>query len=694
MSPTVKLELCKSIEGLSAKDRASVYKDFEEKHGVAVRTQRRWVQQYREQMDKGYTPKFNRTGRPRVFDRESCEIGVERYEKEILKNRRAHVGDIDLFNHLIVAKKEQLAEAGKPAEFKQPSIRTMYRTLSVMATPGPHQLIVPKKPQKTDQNRLDSASSVRNAVCFAVTAKLLTLKGLLFETSVKGFALKNFDVCGVKYSDNNHTSGTTMFLPKRLEDEFNSKTTDGQAVPSWVTCRIGTNISADGTIDPIVLFWKPGSKLYNGSQLHVHILKHMTVQGKSVQLWMLPNDIDMSVVFRRYFNDVTVPQLRKDRERLGVANDHERRSVQTFDGDRPQVEAVSHDETRTSFENEHIMAFKLSPSRSGVEQANDRGSGYRSIHTLLRGNRSTWRNRFSELPMTESLKLTIAVFKAWLKPLLTSVSAVKIKLFCSLLCELSWILPQAFHERPIRKSFAMTGLWPYNLEIILSDTSGWSELSKDVATHVKSRITDDTFCGELLNVGVLRECYMTDEKIPVDATCATSVPREDCELMRRRAHCINLPSAIARHLMWLREKEETKRLAEERKREREAKAEARRTEREEKKKKKSEEQELYSNFVNNVVVRSREATPWNTDWTCKGCGALYSVWVNSETPMIGAKTWYSWVSCSSCPNMRLCGRCKYQIKLNDHKATCPGVAAGASGYNRKPKKPSVETARS
>jgi len=102
---------------------------------------------------KGYTPKFNRNGRPRIFERETCEIGVERYEKDILKNRRAHVGDIDLFNHLIVAKKEQLAEAGKPTEFKQPSTRTMYRTLSVMATSGPHQLIVPKKPQKTDQNK-------------------------------------------------------------------------------------------------------------------------------------------------------------------------------------------------------------------------------------------------------------------------------------------------------------------------------------------------------------------------------------------------------------------------------------------------------------------------------------------------------------------------------------------------------------
>mmetsp|Transcript_17130 Transcript_17130/g.23973 ORF Transcript_17130/g.23973 Transcript_17130/m.23973 type:complete len:191 (-) Transcript_17130:74-646(-) len=186
--------------------------------------------------------------------------------------------------------------------------------------------------------------------------------------------------------------------------------------------------------------------------------------------------------------------------------------------------------------------------------------------------------------------------------------------------------------------------------------------------------------------GMLTEDYLDSIGLPKDPTCETRLPRHEMELMRRRSHCVNLPSAIERHEDWVERRAEQMRLREEKKEERRKRGEERARKEEEKRAVKAHTERVYNEYIEGVKAGSRAAVPWDNDWMCSVCQSLYSVWENNKpSTLVGKKTWYEWVTCKKC-NHRLCGKCKRVEKLSDHMSHCTGPDLGRA-HRLKPKRP-------
>mmetsp|Transcript_22819 Transcript_22819/g.34032 ORF Transcript_22819/g.34032 Transcript_22819/m.34032 type:complete len:315 (-) Transcript_22819:218-1162(-) len=151
VSPELKLQLCINVAKLRRKDRTKAYEMFYRDHGVSIRTQRDWMTSYKRQLSEGIRPSFNFTGRPRMLTHQDCSMGVTAYATEIEKDGDGKIGEIAIMNHIMDAKKERMSREGKALSFKIPSDRTVRRTMSLITTPGPNQLIVPVKPNKAKE---------------------------------------------------------------------------------------------------------------------------------------------------------------------------------------------------------------------------------------------------------------------------------------------------------------------------------------------------------------------------------------------------------------------------------------------------------------------------------------------------------------------------------------------------------------
>ena len=188
--------LCERVKNLSPGERMDVFREFSVNAKVSVRSQRRWWAAHCKQAAKGHACEFNGVGRPRSFTAEDCARGVAKCKEEVETKGRASLGDVPVVEHLTAAKKERPRSVGRPASFRLPTPRTVSRTISHLAAPGPGQLLTSCTPQKTDQLRLDSSHSVRNMICFAATllatTKLLTRSGPLFNANVKGCGTSEF----------------------------------------------------------------------------------------------------------------------------------------------------------------------------------------------------------------------------------------------------------------------------------------------------------------------------------------------------------------------------------------------------------------------------------------------------------------------------------------------------------------------
>eukprot|EP00466_Bigelowiella_natans_P011934 jgi/Bigna1/90786/estExt_fgenesh1_pg.C_790053 len=230
-----------------------------------------------------------------------------------------------------------------------------------------------------DPNRTATWHSARSAVCFATT----------LARQAPDFASK--------WGDRVRPHSLAP-----LVDTTKSKATVGKAVPTWVTAHIAANLNADGGIDPIATMHK-SPRLATTDALeptgtHRHSPKHVHARGKPVRVWLLLKSVDHEELFQLDFAEAAIPSHVQERDELCTSSALEnRRGV--FLRWRPTTGAsgllAGAPSTSSLDREENTTVMKRSPSRSGVEQPNDRGSGRRTIHRLLKQEQAGKKRRFN-----------------------------------------------------------------------------------------------------------------------------------------------------------------------------------------------------------------------------------------------------------------------------------------------------------
>ena len=193
------------------------------------------------------------------------------------------------------------------------------------------------------------------------------------------------------------------------------------------------------------------------------------------------------------------------------------RIILTLDGEEAHLNATMTHIVDSGLAATHkIEIVKFAASASKIQQPSDVGPCYRCLKQALKLERPPIK----------------AIYSSELAKMLARIDAASRRTFTAFLEDLPARLSKAFHSYNVQKGWQKSGLYPFNTEQMLSQSSDWSSLSLKEARAVRRTIpelTNYAFLHGEVRDEKLQECFGKAMRVTRETLDSTSSSNEDAD---------------------------------------------------------------------------------------------------------------------------------------------------------------------
>ena len=404
-----------------------------------------------------------------------------------------------------------------------------------------------RKGDKQSRARAVALDDLRNAVSLVAAVRAILEADEKPLSPTRMFNLDGFTF--VLSSQGSHA--LPVYIDKRVDQEMKqrglgikAKGGAGKSTTVWERVKCLALTSAAGKLHKVILHARvlpQGEK-----EPKVIRLPRMFNAGESeAVLLLLPQteDFNDKALFKKVFEEYVFPTMKKVKQREeqddvdDADNNYSDRMLLTLDGEISQLQTLTEDDLRAYMSLHNIELLKFAASSSGFQQPNDLMKSHvisksysKKLGQFLKGYVASYK-----IPGADKLPKLLQTH-------VPTLAAGKRKLIVNLLLALPTILDDAFPAKNIKAGWGISGVHPFDAEVMLSQHKGYRAMQTNERAIIHQAI--GKLVSHLTEHGYIEEAKYDELKVGQ----LTSRDYDLLPLWRQRAMWISHP--LSRQFLW------------------------------------------------------------------------------------------------------------------------------------------------